>query len=570
MKKALLIFSFLTLNLIYAQVGIGNTNPKAQLDISASSLVAPIATDGLLIPRVTAFPASVTANQNGMLVFLTTAFSTNKIGFYYYDFPSLSWKWLAAGNNLSPWVNNNSNARIDVPFQSDGVTPRPAGNEAVILDNGNVGFGTLTPPRNFTVSRNINTGTKFAVENVNTGNQAFSQITAEAKGNTAYLYSINDTYPLVPAYPWFTPANTLLQSTGVGGLSLGATETNAFINFFTGGRDESMRISAAGNVGVGTKNPVSPIHISGTSASILLERFGNGSHFVGRSANGTQASPTPLLANEIATRLSGWGYNGSGYWPTGIIDIMAEENQTATNAGGFIKFTTTNIGGTASSEKMRISANGNVGIGTTNPTKSLVLNQKNATDGFQFTGQSIAGPGTGTGFITTLGYNIVNNKQMWLGDPDYLGLSTGGFTRFGVYNGIPALDGVRGDGALRTKLTLGVAGDINSGVILSNTYTNGGFGVGSTAGTAALNGTLPSGSLSVDGQIGVGIAIPNTSAIIDLTSTTKGLLLPRMTRAQRIAIVSPVAGLSIYQTDNTPGLRVYNGTNWMKYSETID
>jgi hypothetical protein len=43
-----------------------------------------------------------------------------------------------------------------------------------------------------------------------------------------------------------------------------------------------------------------------------------------------------------------------------------------------------------------------------------------------------------------------------------------------------------------------------------------------------------------------------------------------MTKTQRDAISSPAAGLAIYQTDNTPGLRVYNGTNWMKYTETTD
>lgn len=61
-----------------------------------------------------------------------------------------------------------------------------------------------------------------------------------------------------------------------------------------------------------------------------------------------------------------------------------------------------------------------------------------------------------------------------------------------------------------------------------------------------------------------------TSAQLSVTSTTKGLLLPRMTKAQRDAISSPVAGLAVYQTDNTPGLRVYNGTNWMRYTETAD
>ena len=57
---------------------------------------------------------------------------------------------------------------------------------------------------------------------------------------------------------------------------------------------------------------------------------------------------------------------------------------------------------------------------------------------------------------------------------------------------------------------------------------------------------------------GVGInatgAAADTSAILDVSSTTKGLLVPRMTAAQRTAIVLPATGLVVYQTDGTTGL----------------
>lgn len=43
-----------------------------------------------------------------------------------------------------------------------------------------------------------------------------------------------------------------------------------------------------------------------------------------------------------------------------------------------------------------------------------------------------------------------------------------------------------------------------------------------------------------------------------------------VTKAQRNAIAAPAAGLIVYQTDNIPGLRVYNGTNWVRFTETID
>ncbi len=60
------------------------------------------------------------------------------------------------------------------------------------------------------------------------------------------------------------------------------------------------------------------------------------------------------------------------------------------------------------------------------------------------------------------------------------------------------------------------------------------------------------------------------SSILEVQSTTRGLLLPRMTKTQRNAISSPAAGLMVYQTDNTPGLRVWNGSNWMRFTETAD
>jgi trimeric autotransporter adhesin len=53
---------------------------------------------------------------------------------------------------------------------------------------------------------------------------------------------------------------------------------------------------------------------------------------------------------------------------------------------------------------------------------------------------------------------------------------------------------------------------------------------------------------------------PDASAMLDVKSTAKGLLIPRMTQAQRNAISNPAAGLMIYQTDNTPGLYYNSGT----------
>lgn len=63
-----------------------------------------------------------------------------------------------------------------------------------------------------------------------------------------------------------------------------------------------------------------------------------------------------------------------------------------------------------------------------------------------------------------------------------------------------------------------------------------------------------------DGSVGVG-GTPLTSAKFQIDSTTQGFLLPRMASVQRLAIVAPVAGLMVYDTDL--GCRcVYAGTHW--------
>ena len=50
-------------------------------------------------------------------------------------------------------------------------------------------------------------------------------------------------------------------------------------------------------------------------------------------------------------------------------------------------------------------------------------------------------------------------------------------------------------------------------------------------------------------QVGLGTTSPATSSVLDITSTTKGFLAPRMTTSERNAIASPAEGLLIYNTD---------------------
>lgn len=62
-------------------------------------------------------------------------------------------------------------------------------------------------------------------------------------------------------------------------------------------------------------------------------------------------------------------------------------------------------------------------------------------------------------------------------------------------------------------------------------------------------------------QVGIGTNTPDASAVLDISSTTKALLLPRVTRTQMEAIVSPAESLIVYCTTCSPkGMYIYNGT----------
>lgn len=69
------------------------------------------------------------------------------------------------------------------------------------------------------------------------------------------------------------------------------------------------------------------------------------------------------------------------------------------------------------------------------------------------------------------------------------------------------------------------------------------------------------------GGVGIGTTSPDNSAILDLSSKSKGLLLPRMSLKERAAIVEPAKGLIVYQTNFMSGLYVYDGKNWSSVNQ---
>lgn len=76
--------------------------------------------------------------------------------------------------------------------------------------------------------------------------------------------------------------------------------------------------------------------------------------------------------------------------------------------------------------------------------------------------------------------------------------------------------------------------------------------------------------INVYSQLGIGTSTPHASAQLDVSSTSKGVLVTKMTQAQRTAITSPAVGLLVYQTDGTSGFYYNAGTeaspSWIRIS----
>jgi hypothetical protein len=73
-------------------------------------------------------------------------------------------------------------------------------------------------------------------------------------------------------------------------------------------------------------------------------------------------------------------------------------------------------------------------------------------------------------------------------------------------------------------------------------------------------------ALGAHAQVGINILIPDSSAVLQLESNKKGLGLPRLTTPQRDAIVSPLKGLTIFNTQDSL-IEYWNGECWLKAYE---
>ncbi|MGS2727456.1 tail fiber domain-containing protein [Psychroserpens sp. BH13MA-6] len=297
-----------------AQVGIGNTNPQAQLDISASNVTTPSNTDGILIPRMDVFPAAnPTAAQDGMLIFITGNSTPNK-GFYYWDNASTSWVNIKGIEKIDDLLDGKSDSDGTQDGSSIFLGVNAGANDDS-TDNKNIGIGYNALALNsisenntiigynsassMTGPNNVFIGTEagwYPIGHYSTGNILIGYRAGYNIGNLQnklYIENSSNISPLVYgefdndilringefqigsptttgyAFPLTDGASGQVMTTdGAGNVSFQDAASNNDADWYQAGTtnvpiNNSDDIFTEGNVGIGVNNPDVSLDISG-------------------------------------------------------------------------------------------------------------------------------------------------------------------------------------------------------------------------------------------------------------------------------------------------------------------
>jgi len=338
-------------------------------------------------------------------------------------------------NTGSPYIDfAASNPSVDydarIILVNNGNTFSLSSNIIQLTPTTGVGIGTASPGSPLHVYKSQNSTTELRVENPNTGTGALSQISfltndASGSGGRGGLAVFNSTYTAAGQY---RPSGTYLYNNGVGGVTI-ASEAAYPIYMSTNG-SERMRIDSAGNVGIGTVSPGSPLTVYGSNTAY---QFSIGSYNTTLDFNcGTRFGT--LAPGFTTIDPNGGSPQGLGVWDhlaiNGTCAIGSSYAQTTPPANGLI-------------------VQGNVGIGITNPTKPLVV--KRPGGGLSDAAIMVANNGSGTGLrIQTYDLAAQGDAYMGLGtdmwagpfehsivfpDPTTPGYVGNSRMTFGKYNG---------------------------------------------------------------------------------------------------------------------------------------
>ncbi len=193
-----------------------------------------------------------------------------------------------------------------------------------------------------------------------------------------------------PSDAWLTSANA---GTNPATHFIGTTDNTSLV--FRTNNTERMRLHFSGQLSIGDNTPGGKldVHQDASNDVARFTTYGSTNDIRLRRTQGTKASPTATGgANTILGRIFAEGYNGSGFTAAAAIEMSTDAaGGTATDMPGRIAFWTTPDGSGTLQERMRITNNGNVAIGTNAPNASALLHVSAANKGVMFPKVALTG-----------------------------------------------------------------------------------------------------------------------------------------------------------------------------------
>jgi hypothetical protein len=335
-------------------VGINTTTPGEKLQVIGNIGVGAGTYNG----GVYANSSTSGVDQNwGFDIARTAGVSDYSTRLKYYPTTGDSRKGGIYNSQDDTWVlygDSNNTPNVIIPSGKVGIgTTAPLNRFAVIASNT---FGYYNSSAPIAVFQGVNP--TLLVANDNNTDDAASEIRLGNAQTSYYTYS-----PYIRA----------LQGSGIDRYRLEFGTSN-FAAATT-----RMTISAAGNVGIGTTNPIAKLHISSAGDPAAAAIMGD-SKLVVSGVDGNMDLFSQDDNSTVACNIGFGRFNGS----TGAlihkfgITSWANTGSPGSNTGDRIAF---NYGTSqdvwSNSELMTIKSNGNVGIGTTSPTRGLTINRTN-------------------------------------------------------------------------------------------------------------------------------------------------------------------------------------------------
>jgi hypothetical protein len=497
---------------VQGNVGIGTNSPGTELHVSAGDAI------------ITAEGSNASYINGAIQLISNHASSLRGLGtFYYIAHTDVEWfAGLPYNNNDAFVINRNTNYTTP---SSQTVPPGKGASQGRLLtldSTGRLGIGTSVPAAELDVNGSI----KLSAD---------SSIFSDGSITIGIDYNNN--------------------------------QTDRVFKVVANDTTEVFRVQENGNVGIGTTSPGARLQINGstsdTTATALAVRNSSLTSLFSIRNDGRVDIPAGALVQ------SGGGYantsTSSSYFTgnlgVGTTSPAAKLEIVHTDAGK----DTLVLGRTDNSSYWKVNHAGNdfrlynrdssgadilfgvdagsitqnnrVGIGTATPSAKL----------------DVAGDVATTGNITVT-KSSASIKVIETGGGD-VRMTAGGATGYiGTYN--------------NNSLQL-----VQNGSVALFVDTSRRVGIGTTSPTTALQvvGRTKTSELHASngnaiytnqGSVAVGTSQVDSSAVLNIVSTTKGVLFPRMTETQRDAIEEPTTGLIVYQTDGTEGLYIYKSTGW--------